>query len=48
MTPFSETSLMMFIMMLRVHVLNALLSGDFLKGQDSWFYLCISRSQPKK
>ena len=46
MKPFSETSLMMFIMMLCVHVLNALLSGDFLKGQDSWFYLCISRSQP--
>ena len=46
MKPFSETSLMMFIMMLCVHVLNALLTGDFLKGQDSWFYLCISRSQP--
>lgn len=51
MKPSSETcstfSLMIFTMILHVHVLNALLSSVFLKGQDSGLYLCISRSQPK-
>ena len=38
---------MILIMILHVHVLNALLSSVFLKCQDSGLYLGISRSQPK-
>lgn len=50
MKPSSETCStfsLIFIMILHVHVLNAVLSSVFLKGQDSGLYLCISRSQPK-